>query len=233
MIRNTLIAMQHRLIKSLLVACSLLGLANEAYATVAFSFTGSFIQDAQSQFFSFQINGATTVALTTVSYAGGTLADGSRVTGGGFDPYLTLYQSNGLVIGANDDIATDGIQLDSSVQLTLNKGIYWVSLTQAFNLSNGNHYDPSSANNGFIQSGDYTGPLFGCSNGQFCNYMAENRFSDWALNITGAISAQAESAFVPAVPEPDEYIMLLAGASLVAFQVRRKQKNGFKTGSSL
>jgi hypothetical protein len=229
--------MKRNLIQSLIMASSLLMATNLANASV-FSFTGSFTPDPpkfqysddQYQFFRFQTDGTSTVTLKTVSYAGGTLAQsGVTVTGGGFDPMLTLFRPNGLVIDQNDDL-DPGVQLDSFLSGVLAAGTYWVALTQSFNLVNGIYYDPNSGNNGFTQTGNYTGPLNGCSNGQFCNFMGENRLGDWALNITGVVSAQTVSVFVP-VPEPDEYQLLLLGAGLMAFQVRRKQKKASSDSS--
>ena len=163
------------------------------------SFTGNFVLDAGHQFFSFTSNGVSPVILETISYGGGVLAGGSVLAGGGFDPMLTLFHSSGLVIGQNDD-KVPGVQLDSFLQGVLTPGTYWLALTQSFNLSNGDYFNPNTANAGFTQTGNYTGPLFGCSNGQFCNYLGENTSSNWALNILGATSAQSETQFIPPPP---------------------------------
>ncbi|MBL8838578.1 MAG: DVUA0089 family protein [Alphaproteobacteria bacterium] len=61
-----------------------------------FSFTGSFANDTDLQYFTFTLANPTAgVALRTWSYAGGTNAAGQVIPSGGFEPYLNLYFSDG------------------------------------------------------------------------------------------------------------------------------------------
>jgi hypothetical protein len=98
--------MKRNLIQSLIMACMLLAAADEATAA-NFSFIGGygepggFTQDDQYKFFSFQADGSSTVTLETVSYRDidGILLGNTplgnppvTVTGGGFDPMLTLFR---------------------------------------------------------------------------------------------------------------------------------------------
>jgi hypothetical protein len=218
--------MKHNFIKSLIMA-SMLSVAADVATAANFSFIGGynnlpyngFAQDDQSQFFSFQADGTSTVTLETVSYAGGTLSQSAvTVTGGGFDPMLALFRPNGLVIGQNDDMGPSA-QMDSLLSGVLAAGTYWVALTQSLNLVNGIYYDPNSVNNGFTETGNYTGPLYGCSNGQFCDFLGSNRNGDWALNITGVVKAQTETEFKPTpdnqVPEPSSLALLFLGLAVM------------------
>jgi len=64
--------------------------------TSNFSFTGNFNFDTDLQFFSFTLLSDTpNVTLRTWSYVGGTNAAGDSVAGGGFEPFLNLYTSDG------------------------------------------------------------------------------------------------------------------------------------------
>lgn len=62
----------------------------------AFSFTGSFTNDTDLQYFSFTLANPTPgVELRTWSYAGGTNAAGTAIPAGGFEPTLNLYMADG------------------------------------------------------------------------------------------------------------------------------------------
>jgi hypothetical protein len=125
-----------------------------------------------------------------------------------------------VVIDQNDDIG--GGQLDASLYGVLAAGTYWVALTQSINPVNGIYYDPNSGNNGFTQTGNYTGPLNRCSDTSlpFCLFGGtENRNGDWALNITGVDAAQAETEFKPTpdnqLPEPSSLALLFFGLAVM------------------
>jgi hypothetical protein len=61
-----------------------------------FSFTGTFQNDTDVQLFTFTLLQDTPgVALRTWSYVGGTNAAGEVIPGGGFEPYLNLFMSDG------------------------------------------------------------------------------------------------------------------------------------------
>jgi hypothetical protein len=60
------------------------------------SFTGTFTNDTDLQFFTFTLSNPTAnVTLRTWSYAGGTNAAGQAIPSGGFEPYLNLYMADG------------------------------------------------------------------------------------------------------------------------------------------
>src|SRR5947209_13400271 len=64
-----------------------------------FSFTGTFTNDTDVQFFTFTLlNDTSGVALRTWSYVGGTNAAGEVISGGGFEPYLSVFLSDGTAM---------------------------------------------------------------------------------------------------------------------------------------
>jgi hypothetical protein len=62
----------------------------------SFSFTGTFTHDTDLQFFTFTLSNPTpNVTLRTWSYSGGTNAALQVIPSGGFEPYLSLFMSDG------------------------------------------------------------------------------------------------------------------------------------------
>jgi hypothetical protein len=60
------------------------------------SFTGTFINDTDLEYFTFSLANPTEgVTLRTWSYAGGTNDAGQVISSGGFEPYLNIYFGNG------------------------------------------------------------------------------------------------------------------------------------------
>jgi len=79
-----------------LAALALLSFSRFGAHAASFSFTGTFTNDTDLQFFSFTLSNPTAgVALRTWSYSGGTNAAGHVIPSGGFEPYLNLYFSDG------------------------------------------------------------------------------------------------------------------------------------------
>ena len=104
----------HRLAATLALIAFLAGIASAAN----FSFTGTFSQDDdQLQFFTFTVNAASTVTLRTWSYGGERTPPGKRFLQGGFDPFLSLFNSTGFLIAENGvGVATEqstGLALDT------------------------------------------------------------------------------------------------------------------------
>jgi hypothetical protein len=68
----------------------------ECAAGSDFSFTGTFVNDTDVQYFSFTLlNPTSGVSLRTWSNTGGTNAAGNVIPGGGFAPILNLYAADG------------------------------------------------------------------------------------------------------------------------------------------
>src|SRR4051794_23762944 len=74
-----------------------------------FSFTGNFMNDDEVQIFNFSILDPADVTLRTLSYGGGTSANGNVITPGGFDPIITLFDDAGNFITDNDDDDDDNV----------------------------------------------------------------------------------------------------------------------------
>jgi len=203
----------------LLASAALVALSGPAMAA-NFSYTGTFADDDDVELFSFTLSTATTVTLATYGYAGGTMADGTVIAAGGFDPILTLFDGAGVWLndiedGLSTEVATDpvtGETFDAFAELELEAGIYTVALTQFDNLAMGGGLD-----NGFFYDAPYDDPnftaYFGCSNGQFCDLTGDNRTGGWALDILVADTAP--------VPLPAGLPLLLAG--LGGFAVLRRR----------
>jgi len=78
------------------VALALLSLLSPYVHGNDISFTGTFDNDTDLQFFTFTLlNPTPDVTLRTWSYAGGTNSAGQAIPSGGFEPYLSLYAADG------------------------------------------------------------------------------------------------------------------------------------------
>lgn len=210
--------------RSLMTVIALLLLVTTAPAA-NLSFTGAFTQDDDVQLFTLSIGAVSNVTLRTWSYAGGTNAAGASIGSGGFDPILTVFDSTGAVVGANDDggasVTPDPVTnatFDSFLDLTgLAPGLYTVALTQFDNFAAG-----PNLSNGFVRSGqgNFTPALsgiVGCT--QFCDVAGGIRDGDWAVDILNVDQAEE----VPRVLEPATMTLLGAGLAAMSFLRRRKR----------
>lgn len=203
------------------VSGALLLLASPAIAD-NLSFTGSFTQDDQLQTFSFTLAAPSAVTFQTFGYAGGTNAAGQTIPLGGFDPWLSLFDSTGSLIGQNNDgtgfVGTDpntGASLDSYfVEPSLGAGTYLLVLSQSDNGPNG----PTFAD-GFHEQGNPTfTTAFGCSNQIFC----DETFVDPYNNRTGNWAVDIDNISAATVPEPQP--VLLTGAILFLGMVKLRRR---------
>ncbi|HYL75438.1 MAG TPA: DVUA0089 family protein [Bryobacteraceae bacterium] len=185
------------------------------------SFTGVFSTDDQLQQFNFTLASGATVTLQTWSYAGGTNANSAVIPQGGFDPWLSLYDSLGNLLQSVDNgtcgqVGTDSVTgacFDSFISQPLGTGSYILILSQSDNQPAG-----TMLSDGFTQTGSPTfTSSFGCTNGQFCDSNADNRTNEWAVDIDNVTSAFAVSA----VPEPGTIVLLASG--LAAIMLRRRK----------
>lgn len=145
--------------------------------------------DIHSTFFSVEQTG--TVTFYTTSYAGGTNADGTITLGGGFDPILSLFDSNGNTIDYNDEdftgfVNTDpntGLATDSYFTAVLNPGAYQIAVSQYDNLAPLNNMNWSEAGNP-----NFTSQFFNPFNplpGPFLDQTGDQRTSAYTYNIDG------------------------------------------------
>ena len=185
------------------------------------SFTGMFSTDDQLQLFTFNLAGSATVVARTFGYAGGTNAANMSIPAGGFDPWLSIFDTTGNLLASVDNgtcgqVGTDpvtGACLDSYISQNLGAGTYTLILSQSDNQAAG-----TTLADGFTRTGqgNFTA-MFGCSNGQFCDINADNRTPDWAVDISNVTSASEN-----AVPEPA--LVLPVGASVVALLLLRRKR---------
>lgn len=180
------------------MTAALLALPTVGFAVpMDFSFSGSFAADDDVQLFTFNTDGSVDVTLRTYSYGGGTQADGTIVGTGGFDPLIALFDSSGALLAQNDDgfagagscavnfDPSTSLDLDACLVASLAAGDYIVALTQSDSFANGPNLtdDFQNAGDPFFTAG------LGCSNGQFCDVVGDNRTRAWNLDILNVESA--------------------------------------------
>lgn len=130
--------------------------------------------------------GTSRVSFETLSYAGGTLLSGAKVAGGGFDPIISVYDQNNVLIWFNDDNPlgladkVTGLKSDSRLDLTLKSGLYTIAVSQFDNFPD-YLLDPSAPGKG----PNFTAPL-GCSNGIFCGTGGSNRTGSYTVQVSAA-----------------------------------------------
>lgn len=163
------------------------------------SYTGIFGADDDLAFVNFNVDSPGTVEIRTLSAANG-----------GFDPYLSLFDANGLqlLLDLNEDETGCGC-LDSLITLNT-PGNYILALSQSGNFPNG----PTLAD-GFSQqgNGNFTG-------GPFLDIFGDTRTGDWEIEISGPVSAPNSE-----VPEPATAALLAAGLSALAIARKRRAKH--------
>ncbi len=164
--------------KGLVFALAILASFTVNAAPVDFSFTGNLADVSDHQLFDFTVSTTSDVTLRTLSYGGGTNADGVAISNGGFDPILTLFDSSGAFVTHNDDgdahVSADpatGATYDAFIKTTLSPGDYTAALTMYSNFAAG-----SKLADGFQFTGQVPSD-FG------------NRTSFWAVDIIGVDKA--------------------------------------------
>jgi hypothetical protein len=172
-----------------------LGITSSAKAA-DFSFRGNFPADDTVQFFNFTVNTGSDITLRSLSYAGGTQADGTVISRGGFDPILSLFDaSTGTRIAQNDDGDASNVGIDpvteqtydTFLQTSVNPGQYTVAVSQYNNFAGDNLSDP------FFKAGqrNFTATFEGCSASQFCDATGDSRTNFWAFDILNVNLATA------------------------------------------
>jgi hypothetical protein len=206
--------------RSVLVIAALALCGGQAFGA-SLSFTGTFSTDDQLQQFTFTLSGTMTVTLRTWSYAGGTNQASMVIPRGGFNPWLSLFDSGGNLLQSVDNgtcgqvaMDTTGNCSDSFISQSLLAGMYTLILSQSDNQPN----DTLLAD-GFTRTGNPTfTSMFGCSNGQFCDATPDNRNNKWAVDIDNVTSASQVSS----VPEPGTVVLLMSGMAALAVLRRRR-----------
>ena len=227
------------------------------------TFQGSILRDDDIRVFTIIVDQPTSVNIRSVGYAGDPFSDLGIISPGGFDTYLTLFDSMGSFVAENDDgddatvDPTTGQAFDAQLQEVLDPGVFSLWLTQYGNYSLG----PNDSS-GFSQvgNGSYTNdPSFNpgdpCPSGLFKDSSGSDgacRTGNYSLEFLNDQGATAYYALVasssapppPAVPEPGTYATLITGISaiitLFAFRGRMSwsshranDKTNFNPGTSV
>ena len=202
------------------VAATVIGFSALTAARAAdVSFTGAFTSDDNVALFSFAVtNGPVSlVTVRTSSYATG-----------GFDPILSVFRGDGLLLADNDDVnlgiptsvvpadPTTGQRSDSFLEIDLEPGVYTLALTQYDNFATG-----PNLSNGFLRAGqnNFTGGPFIQSvqqpGGSFVNYQRTGNYAVQILNVQGA----------NAIPEPGTAALAVLGLPLLAGRIARRRRS--------
>jgi hypothetical protein len=188
----------------------------------SFSYTGSFGTDDQIQEFLFSLSSTSTVTAVTYGYAGGTNQATATIAQGGFDPWLAIFNSAGALVASDDNgtcgqVGTDsntGACFDAYISQSVAAGNYTLVLSQSDNSPFG-----GNLSDGYTRTGqtDFTSS-FGCTNNQFCDINADNRTSNWAVDIDNVKSSSLPGT---GAPEPATFL-LLGGGFAGIFMLRRR-----------
>lgn len=222
-----------------IVASLVSALAALSADAASFSLRGTFSRDDDRLFLAVTVTETSVVTIESFGYAGGTQADGTAVSAGGFDSVLGLFRFEGTKLRIplitwddNSRVVIDpvtGNSLDAFISLTLDPGLYQVTLSQSPNVPNGPWLGSGFSEVGYVDSATFTGTDFGCSNGIFCEdpYIgpdpfreSPNRTGDWAVDISGG---GVSSVVGHVLPEPSTAALLALG--LVTLAARRRLAN--------
>ena len=189
--------------------------AVSADATLAnFSFTGSFSNDSDVQFFDFLLSAdSSTVLIDTLSLNGGTNAAGEVIPGGGFNPYLSLWDKstgNWVFDTVAKNIADEAVISNTSSYAygSLLAGNYILALSQFDNVAAGTNLSEGFAADLGLTS--FAGsPPFTLNGGGGSGH--------WAVDIQNV-----DSASITAVPLPGAFGFMVSGLLALAALTRRK-----------
>jgi hypothetical protein len=209
-----------------------LGLIDPARA-VNLSFRGNFDRDDDIRLLDFTVTSASQVTIKSLSYAGGTQADGTLVAAGGFDPILSLFDGAGNLIETNDDggsrnVAADprtNQRFDAFIKSVLNPGNYTVAVSQFYNFPSG-----TNLSRGFRHQGseNFTS-VYNCSAGRFCDTSSDSRNNSYAVDIF-----RIDEPIPPeSVPEPSTILgAFLAFGSIGGSKFLKNRKKSQKARSN-
>ena len=194
--------------------CGLGVIALGALASTALNadtvYTGTLTDPATVVQANFSLTSPGNVSIFTSSYGGGTNLDGTTAAAGGFQPNITLYNSDGTFVSgpnANDPMAkTDpatGLALDNLLtESNLAAGNYIVTLTNFWTQQSAT---ATNLSDGFTNIGGST----------FLDSQFNTRTGAYALNLSvpGPVSA---------TPEPASFWLVLPALVCAAFIARKR-----------
>jgi hypothetical protein len=194
--------------KKQVISLIMLAAASGASAATT-SFLGHFGSDNDVLLTAFDVEAESEVRFEAFAYAGGTMADGTIVTDGGFDNQLHLFDASMNHIQSNDDgsarvSSSSGQSWDAMFSTILGAGSYIVALTQYNNNWTGTGWSGvASYLQGFRDDG------------------GNQRTSAYAFEISGLDISNVESELVNEVPVPAA-VWLFGSALLGLAGIKRK-----------
>ncbi len=187
--------------------------SSQALSAANFSYTGSFSNNTDVQFFDFTLAAdSNSVLIDSLSLNGGTNVAGEVIAGGSFNPYLSLWEQstgNWVFDTTAKNSADEAVISNTSSYAygSLLAGNYILALSQFDNVAAGTHLsDGFAANLGltsFAGSSPFT--LNGGGSGH------------WALDIQNV-----DSASISAVPLPGAFGFMVSGLLALASLTRCK-----------
>lgn len=196
------------------LACGLsifaLGAFGSAQLKADAVYTGTLTDPATVVQEDFSLSSPGDVMIFTTSYGGGKNLNGTTTSAGGFQPNLTLYNSDGTYVASQWATPPSSANADPSTMQTLDSylsqsdlkaGSYIVTLT---NWDTQQSATATNLSDGFIA---------GSSN--FNDVMGNARTGAYALNISAA-------GPVSATPEPATFWLVLPGLVGAAFLLRKR-----------
>lgn len=197
------------------LACSLgvfaLGVLGSNQLKADSVYTGTLTDPATVVQENFSMSSPGDVSIFTTSYGGGTNLNGTTASAGGFQPNITLYNSDGTYV-ASQDVTNSMAKMDPTTMLALDgslsesglsAGSYIVTLTNYWTQQSPN---ATNLSDGFTNYGGST----------FADVQGNVRSGTYALNIAAA------SGPVSATPEPATFWLVLPALAGAAFIMRKR-----------
>lgn len=114
--------------KAAAIAATVIAAGATAGQAATFSYRGEISQEYEVVYFDIAQKAQSEAIFRTYSFEGGTMADGTVVSAGGFDPVLILFDETGAFVAGNDDRRQGQIYLDAELRLLLGPGNYKLAL---------------------------------------------------------------------------------------------------------
>lgn len=167
-----------------------------------FTQSGTFTSDGQVAGFSFTTTTTQSYNFYTTSYAGGANADGTATMAGGFDPVLSLFNSDGTLFNGEGTAVSNGGS-DANISDILTPGSYILALSEFPNFSN----DGTLSGYGVFTTSDFVDLV----DGQQLN-------GNYTVNYTSSVTPEPPSALLMLLPLAGVVVLnrrkFFAGASL-------------------